>query len=186
MSALAAANPVKPTSQTLAQSEADLRTEATAIEKLRKQISEGGASASKEKMAEFAKRQKAYLDRKIDLEKLKRTPGEVPAAKPEPAKPSAEKKAEAPKPVAPEPAAKKTEPAKPEKSKPAEEPKAKDAPKTPEKKTDTQPAKPEKSSTKPEDPKAETSPAKKSSGISPIVWLLVVAAIAVTAWHFFG
>lgn len=210
MSALAPANPVKQTSQTLAQSEADLRTEATAIEKLRKQIGEAGATASKEMMAEFAKRQKAYLNRKIELEKQKRT-GDAPAAKtepakapavakaPEPAKPAAEKKPDAPKTA---PATKKEEPAKAEKPaekpKPVETPKVKEATKAPEKKadepkkkdapvekSDSKSAKPEaeKSSAKPSEPKAETSPAKKG-GISPIVWILVVAAIAVAAWHF--
>lgn len=223
MSALAAANPVKHTGQSLAQSEADLRTEATAIEKLRKQISEGGTTTSKEMMAEFAKRQKAYLDRKIELEKQKRLLGETPTSKteavnpqpakvpetaktaapikaPEPAKPAAEKKAESAKTSAPEPA-KKTEPAKPakpsEKAKPVETPKAKDAVEAPAKKTgepkkkaapaeksDAKTAMPEKSSAKPREPESRNSPARKSGGVSPLVWFLVVATLAAVAWYF--
>ena len=129
-------------SPSLAQAEADLRTEASAIEKLRKQINEAGAKAPKDKMADFAKRQKAYLDRKIELEKRKRGGSEAPAEKePEPVK-VAEVAKVAPKEI-------------------------------------------EKSSGAPKAPAPSQSPAKKS-GISPIVVLIVIATLAVVAWHFFG
>src|SRR5262245_6335810 len=47
--------------------QAELRAEATAVERLRQQIQAKGAAATKVEMAEYAKRQKAYLDRKIDF-----------------------------------------------------------------------------------------------------------------------
>ena len=50
------------------ESEAELKSEAAAIEKLRVELSAQGAAADKKQVAEFAKRQKAYLDRKIDFE----------------------------------------------------------------------------------------------------------------------
>lgn len=155
MSALAEAKTPIPTSKSLPQAEADLRKEAVAIEKLRKQIHEAGSEASKEMMADFAKRQKAYLDGKIVLEKQKR--GEAPEAK------SVEKEVanpvEAPKPVEKKTSEKKDEPA----------PKGiADASKA----------------TK--EPATSTSPAQKSGGISPIVWLLLIAAVSAVVWHFFG
>jgi cobalamin biosynthesis Mg chelatase CobN len=211
MSALAAANPTNLTGQNLAKAEADLRTEATAIEKLRKQISESGSNASKESMAEFAKRQKAYLDRKIELEKHKRTAGEQPAVKtekPEPAKVETAKKpepAKAPEPTKPvaekKPEPRKTEePAKPskpsEKSKPVEPAKPTVELKAPEKKSERAAEKPavktktstaERSPSKPTEPKPEISSSKSSSGgVSPLVWILLAATIAVVAWYFLG
>ena len=80
MSALAAVKSSNFATTPPQQAEADLRSEATCIEQLRKQINQAGAQATKESLAEFARRQKAYLDRKIELEKLKRN---EPAAKAE-------------------------------------------------------------------------------------------------------
>jgi hypothetical protein len=214
MSALAASNAVNPNSQNLAQAEADLRTEATAIEKLRKQISEAGSGATKEMMASFAKRQKAYLDRKIDLEKQKRGLAEAPKtaatavapAAPAPA-PVVEKKPEPAKPVEVAKPAKPSEknaveePAKPAKPSTKEAPAAKvpeaKAPETKKAEAPEIPLKPaakkpateekktvEKSTESPKERKTESSPEKKGGGISPIIWLLAVASIAVVIWHF--
>ncbi len=180
MSALA--SPVKNTTQSLTQAEADLRTEAVAIEKLRKTIGEAGAAAPKEQMADFAKRQKAYLDRKIDLEKQKRTFLEAPVTKsvvgksPEPqantvpARPApprkeiAASKATAPKPKAEFIVEKKPVP-QPQSELPL---------------MDVSLAQPK--------AKKEEAPKKspKNSGVAPMVWLLLAAAIAVIAWHFLG
>ena len=148
MSVLAAPKSANSTSPSLAQAEADLRTEASAIEKLRKQINEAGAKAPKDKMADFAKRQKAYLDRKIELEKRKRGGSGASAGN-------------APKPV-----------------------KVADVAK---------PAEVAKSETKDIEITGETmkatgrsqSPVKKS-GISLIVAMLIIATLAMVAWHFFG
>ena len=79
------------------ESEAELKSEAAAIEKLRVELSAQGAAADKKQVAEFAKRQKAYLDRKIDFEKLKRS-SDSSAPEPVKAKPAA------PEPVKPAPA----------------------------------------------------------------------------------
>lgn len=76
-----------PKNQELEQVEAELKSEAAAIEKLRLQLSAQGAAADKKQVAEFASRQKAYLDRKIDFEKLKRS---KETATPAPAKPEPE------------------------------------------------------------------------------------------------
>lgn len=73
MKAGTARAPKSPTNNGLEEADAELKSEATAIEKLRVQLSSQGAAADKRQVAEFAKRQKAYLDRKIELEKLKRS-----------------------------------------------------------------------------------------------------------------
>lgn len=73
MKAGTARAPKSPKNNGLEEAEAELKSEATAIEKLRVQLSSQGAAADKRQVAEFAKRQKAYLDRKIELEKLKRS-----------------------------------------------------------------------------------------------------------------
>ena len=73
MKAGTARAPKSPKNNGLEEAEAELKSEATAIEKLRVQLSSQGAAADKRQFAEFAKRQKAYLDRKIELEKLKRS-----------------------------------------------------------------------------------------------------------------
>ncbi len=84
MSALAAIKSPNSAPSNPLQAEADLRSEAVSIEQLRKQISQAGSQAAKESLAEFARRQKAYLDRKIELEKLKRNePVAAPAARAE-------------------------------------------------------------------------------------------------------
>ena len=170
MSALAEAKTPIPTSKSLPQAEADLRKEAVAIEKLRKQIHEAGSEASKEMMADFAKRQKAYLDGKIVLEKQKR--GEAPEAK------SVEKEvanpAEAPKPTKPSETPAAQEPAKPVEKKSSE------------KKDEPAPKGIADASKATKEPASSTSPAQKSGGISPIVWLLLIAAVAAVVWHFLG
>jgi hypothetical protein len=54
----------------------ELQAEATAVERLRRQIAEmpsKGETVSPQMLADFARAQKAYLDRKIEFEKLKRT-----------------------------------------------------------------------------------------------------------------
>jgi hypothetical protein len=54
----------------------ELQAEAAAVERLRRQIAEmpaKGESVSPQMLADFARAQKAYLDRKIEFEKLKRT-----------------------------------------------------------------------------------------------------------------
>jgi hypothetical protein len=54
----------------------ELQAEAVAVERLRRQIAEmpaKGESVSPQMLADFARAQKAYLDRKIEFEKLKRT-----------------------------------------------------------------------------------------------------------------
>ncbi len=56
----------------------ELRAEAKAIEELRRQIQALGATAPKSDVAEFAKRQKAYLDRKIEFEKQRKTVVDLP------------------------------------------------------------------------------------------------------------
>ena len=86
MNAGTALAPKQPKSKQLAQAEAELKSEAEVIEKLRVQLSSQGAAADKKQVAEFAKRQKAYLDRKIDFEKLKRS-GDSATHKPEETKP---------------------------------------------------------------------------------------------------
>lgn len=195
MSALASPAPVKQTAQSLSQAEADLRNEAVAIEKLRKSIGEAGGSAPKAQMADFAKRQKAYLDRKIDLERQKRAISEAPAAKsvagkspepspnPAPAKPAppikvpesiAASKATAPKPKA-EFIVEKKPVSQPQSELPLGElPVAKPKPKA------GQTAAEE--SRSPREKEAD----RENSGIAPIVWILLAAAIAVIAWHFLG
>lgn len=152
MNVLAAPKSTDSTIQSFAQAEADLRTEATAIEKLRKQINEAGAKVPKDKMADFAKRQKAYLERKIELEKRKRDGSGASAEN-------------APKPVKVTDVVNPAEAAKSE--------------------TKVAPKEIEKSSGAPKAPEPSQSPAKKS-GISPIVLLLVLATLAVVAWHCFG
>ena len=169
MSALASPDPVKYTAKSLTQAEADLRTEAVAIEKLRKSIGEAGAAAPKEQMADFAKRQKAYLDRKIELEKQKRTLTEAPAKPTLQSKPSAliaASKATSPKPKAEFIVEKK--------------PAAKPQPELP--LTDHPVAKP-KDNTERTTLEESTIPSE-NSGVSPMVWLAVAAAIAVVAWYF--
>jgi cell division septation protein DedD len=75
--------------------ETDLRAEALAVEQLRRKIagaSAGGVAAPPALLAEFARMQKAYLDRKIEFEKQKRL-GEVPTPElpaPAPATPALE------------------------------------------------------------------------------------------------
>jgi hypothetical protein len=54
----------------------ELQAEAAQVERLRRQIAEmpaKGESVSPQMLAEFARAQKSYLDRKIEFEKLKRT-----------------------------------------------------------------------------------------------------------------
>lgn len=59
-----------PSRAELSALEDSLRADAIVVEQLRREIAEAaakGSSASKEKFAEFAERQKAYLHRKIEL-----------------------------------------------------------------------------------------------------------------------
>jgi hypothetical protein len=72
-----------PIAEVLERTQKELRAEATAIEKLRQQIQAQGAAAPKADVAEFAKRQKAFLDRKIDFEKQRKAAGNLPASQPE-------------------------------------------------------------------------------------------------------
>jgi hypothetical protein len=54
----------------------ELQAEAAAVERLRRQIAEmpsKGETVSPQMLADFARAQKAYLDRKIEFEKQKRT-----------------------------------------------------------------------------------------------------------------
>jgi hypothetical protein len=63
--------------------ETALLTEASAVERLRRQISEAarnGQSASPQLLADFAQAQKAYLMRKIEFEKARRSEGATVAA----------------------------------------------------------------------------------------------------------
>jgi len=83
--------------QGIAEAETELSKEAVAIEKLRVQLSSQGATVDKQQVTEFAKRQKRYLDGKIELEKLKRSAGsdiseptKTKHAAPESAKPAPE------------------------------------------------------------------------------------------------
>ena len=181
MSALAAAKTPNPTSKSLTQAEADLRTEAVAIEKLRKQIQEAGSNAPKQMVADFAKRQKAYLDQKIVLEKQKRVIVDGPSA-------PVTKPAETPKPTKPAEVAKPAETPKPaEPTKPAEAPKAADVAKPAEAPKVAAPEKkPTESSATTKEAAPATSPVKKGSAVSTIVWLLLVASVAVAVWHFVG
>ena len=149
--------PKAPKNQGLTEAEADLKSEAMAIEKLRVQLSAQGAAADKKQVAEFAKRQKAYLDRKIDFEKLRRS---TDSGKPVPAKA---------KPAAPEPVQKqKTQPEKPAPEKPA--------PAASEKTPPAEPPKPKTSRTK-----APARPAQKPAA-RWMWWLLLAAAAGLVAW----
>ncbi len=155
MNAGTAPAPKASKSKELAETEADLKCEAAAIEKLRVQLSAQGASADKKQVAEFAKRQKAYLDRKIEFEKLKRS---TDNGTPEPASAQAATQAPAQK-----------QKARPEKPAPA-----------PREKTPfAEPAKPPKSET----PRAKepTRSANKSSSHC-VWWLLLAAAAGLVAW----
>ena len=164
MSALAASKSPNPTNKSLAQAESDLRAESVAIEKLRKQIQEAGGKASKEMMADFAKRQKAFLDQKIVLEKRKLAVVDAPVA---PVEKVTTKSPEAQNPPKPSDVAKSAEPGKPTATK--SEPLAK---------TTTE------SSALTKEAAPAVSPAKRGSAVSTVVWLLVVAAVAVVVWHF--
>ena len=197
MSALA--SPAKNTAQSLTQAEADLRTEAVAIEKLRKSIGEAGAAAPKEQMADFAKRQKAYLDRKIDLEKRKRTFLEAPAPKsmaqrsPEPETNTVPVRPKPPGKAPAEIAASKATAPKPKaefvvEKKPVAEPQAelplKDLPvEKPKVKTERTTME---ESYSPREKAGSSKTGTKNGGVAPIVWILLAAAIAVIAWHFLG
>ncbi len=197
MSALA--SPAKNTGQSLTQAEADLRTEAVAIEKLRKSIGEAGAAAPKGQMADFAKRQKAYLDRKIDLEKRKRTFLEVPAPKsmaersPEPEANTVPVRPKPPGKVQAEIAASKATARKPtaafvvEKN-PVAQPQAelplKDLPVGKPKVNTERTTIEESYSLREKEGYSKTG--TKNGGVAPIVWILLAAAIAVIAWHFLG
>ncbi len=78
MSAITASPSANLSGQSLSDSAVDLQAEAVVIEKLRKQIKEAGSNAPKEMIAAFAKRQGAFLTRKIEFEKRKRAAGELP------------------------------------------------------------------------------------------------------------
>lgn len=178
MSALA--SPVKHTTQSLAQVEADLRTEAVAIEKLRKGLGEAGSAAPKEQMADFAKRQKAYLDRKIDHERQKRAINDVgsvePRANPTPSRRKeptaiAASKATAPKPRAEFIVEKKSAP------QPQSELPLQDFP-VANPNTGTERTKTEEASA-PEN-------GINSGGLAPIVWIFLASAAALIAWYFLG
>lgn len=198
MSVASVPNSPKNTPEPLRASETELNTESAAIEKLRKQLSEAGAGASKELMADYAKRQKAFLDRKIEFEKQKRAFNETPApaAANVQKAPVAQAKKETPKPAAPAkpsdavkrktdpekaPAAKKPAPQKPAESKPAvaEPPKRRaEAPKP-------KAAVPKKRETSLLDDEDEaSSDTNGGEGLTPLVWLLIAAAVGGLIWYF--
>jgi hypothetical protein len=197
MSAASVPSLPKSTPEPLRAIEAELNTESAAIEKLRKQLSEAGAGASKELLADYAKRQKAFLDRKIDFEKQKRafieTP--APAAVTAPRSIATPPKKEAPKPAAPAkpsaaakpkpapekaPAAKKAAPEKPAESKPeVPEPRKKRA-EFPKPKT----AAPQKRKPALLDEDEESSDTSGGEGLTPLAWLLIAAVVGVAIWYF--
>ena len=170
MNAGTAPAPKASKSKELAETEADLKCEAAAIEKLRVQLSAQGASADKKQVAEFAKRQKAYLDRKIEFEKLKRS---TESRNPEPAKA---------KPAAPEPVQnQKTQPEKPAQKKRAPEKTATQKAATVIRETAPikESAKPQKSDVSRAKPPARTT---EKSSARWIFWLLLAAAAGLIAW----
>lgn len=197
MSAASVPNSPKTTPEPLRAMESALNTESAAIEKLRKQLSEAGAGASKELMADYAKRQKAFLDRKIEFEKQKRAFNETPApaAASAPKAPAAPAKKEAPKPAAPaKPSEAVKRKAEPEKAPAAKKP-------APQKPAETKPAVPEPPKRRSESPKPKAAVPKKretsllddeddvsetedGGGVSPLVWLLLAAAVGVAIWYF--
>jgi hypothetical protein len=177
MNARTAPAPKASKSKELAETEADLKCEAAAIEKLRVQLSAQGASADKKQVAEFAKRQKAYLDRKIDFEKLKRS-SDTGTPEPAKAKPSTP---ELVKPT-PEPSLKqKSDHAVPAPKKTAPEKAApqKVAPAIRETAPIKESAKPQKSHTSRAKPHARTT---EKSSARWIFWLLLAAAVGLIAW----
>lgn len=177
MKAGTARAPKSPKNNGLEEADAELKSEATAIEKLRVQLSSQGAAADKRQVAEFAKRQKAYLDRKIELEKLKRSADsgvqesvKVKSVTTEALR-SASEPAQKQKTPTPPPSPKKTTAEKPaagKKSQPAHD----DA--TPREIAKTQ---------KPRTSRA-TSPAKplERSAARWLLWILLVAAAVLVVW----
>ena len=151
----------------IAKAEAELKSEAAAIDKLRLQLSAQGAATDKKQVAEFAKRQKAYLDRKIDFEKLKRSPD---SGKPTPviAKPAA------PEPAKPAPAPVQKQKVQPPPPAPAPVQKQKAQPPTPAPEKIAPPVRKKTPLAKP--PESEKSSARW------IFWLLLAAAAGLVAW----
>ncbi len=193
MNAGTAPAPKQLKSKELEKAEAELKSEAAAIDKLRVQLSTQGAAADKKQVAEFAKRQKAYLDRRIDFEKLKRStdsgkpaPEKTKPAAPEPAKPAPEpvqkQKAQPPVPapvqkqkVQPPPPA----PVQKQKAQPPTPAPQKTAPPVREKVPLTESAKPQ----RPETSRAKAPVrAPEKSSARWIFWLLLAAAAGLIAW----
>ncbi len=201
MSPASASTPEKITSEKLVAIEIELKAEAAAIERLRKQLSEAGAGASKDLMADFAKRQKAFLDRKIVFEKQKRTLGEAPPPQPKapektptpppqkvaprtpaPVKPPT-KPAEAPKPKAPAekaPEIKKPEIKKPEEKKVVKKPVEPAVKRTP---VPPKPA-PQRKREVPLLDDEDDDASDEGGGITPLGWLLIAAIVSAVIWYF--
>ena len=159
MSAITTPPSANLSGQSLSDSALDLQAEAVVIEKLRKQIKEAGSNAPKEMIAAFAKRQGAFLTRKIEFEKRKRAAGELP----NPA-------------IAPESSTlvdilESTEPARIDGTMLEETPAASTLPEAP-------------SWTAVDvTPQDKMVTARKVSGIWPLVWVLLAVAISAGVWY---
>lgn len=159
MSAITASPSANPSGQSFSDSAVVLQAEAVVIEKLRKQIKEAGSNAPKEMIAAFAKRQGAFLTRKIEFEKRKRTMGELPNPAIEPESSTFVDTLES------------TEPTRIDATLPEGMPAASTDPEAPNR-TEVDAT-----------PEDELVPMKKVSGIWPLVWVLVAVAISACVWY---